>query len=134
MKINTWVNNRAIIIDTATRFSLLMSTASAQIAMANPTLVNLNAGFSGTGVWARVAVSFVGTVADSLKVAATATTGAGAGNNAGGGLRRIALNSAGTVFTAVSFAEICYANITPSAQNLSDLDAYATSRYGAGLV
>jgi hypothetical protein len=99
----------------------------------NPTQVNSNAAGT-TASWFRVEVQFQNTTADYSKIGATAATGAAAGNGAGGGTRRIGANAGTTAFTEMSIAEIVYYAGVPSAGQLTALDAYATARYGAGLV
>ena len=134
LKQNAWTITRSIFSDTAgSRHLIFQQTASPGMGMADTTQVNNNT--AGTvGSWFRGAAQFTNSVADYLKIGATKVTGANAGNTVGGGTRRIATNSAGSLFTSVSLAEILYYKGTPSAQQLLDLDTYCTGRYGAGLV
>lgn len=82
--------------------------------------------------WGRLEAGFTNSVSDFLKLIATQVTGANAGNSSGTG--RVLGGNPASQFANISVAEIVYANAIPSAPQRTALDAYCTSRYGAGLV
>lgn len=131
---NAWTITRNIFSDTtATRLLIFQQTAEPGITMASTTQVNNNTAVA-VGAWCRLACQFQNSTSDYLKLAATSVTGASANNFAGGGGRRIAINSTGSAFCSMSLAELIYFAGVPTAGQLADMDLYATARYGAGLV
>lgn len=129
-----WTSLKTVFGDsTASHFAVIQLTASPQIGQTNGTQVNANGG-AALSSWVRMEASFTASVADYVKLGATTVTGASAGANATSTGRRIACNAGGTTFTNIVLAELLYCSGKPSAGELTALDAYVTSRYGAGLV
>ena len=68
---------------------------------------------------------------DYLTIGSTNVTGVNTGNQAdASAARHLGRNPGGTTFTAITVAEIVYAN---SDAQLAALDTYGLARYGAGL-
>ena len=132
MKQLSWTANEAIVNDASATFAILQRTASPQLAMSAGAIVNLNGG-AAVGSWTRVQAAFGNAGTDELLCGATSVTGAGAGNTAGTA-PRLGMNGAGTAFGNFALAEVAFFNAKPSAGQKTALDAYVTSRYGAGLV
>lgn len=116
------------------RLALFQNTATPQIAQANNTTVNSHSGLT-VNTYMRVEVYFSNSTADYVKAgSASATTGANASNT----------DPAGPFELGGSLASLAYANFEvcifaifralPSAAQRAALDAYVTSRFGAGLV
>jgi len=113
---------------------LLQNSASPQIAQFNAATANSGGGAT-VGSYFRVESQFSNSTSDYIKKGSTNTTGANAGNGAGGGTWQLGArgDSAGSPAN-VEIAEAFLFLGTPTAQNRTDLDAYCTARYGAGLV
>src|SRR6478752_4945014 len=75
----------------------------------------------------RVRASFTGTGTNLVQAGSgTAVTGAAAGNTAGTGIYIGASNGS---FAANTYLEVWLFDQAPTTQNLTDLDAWATSKY-----
>lgn len=85
------------------------------------------------GAWGRIIGFFNNNTTDYLKIIATTVTGTNCGNNTGVGFC-LGANSPGSVEADCSIAEAFIANRDLTAPEATALDAYVTSRYGAGLV
>lgn len=135
-KLVTWVGSRVICCadSAASTVALIQNGASPQIRQINNTQTNTNGGFGGTGVWGRVQAEFVGTTADRIQVISTSVTGNLSGTLTGTGYRLGRQGGAATAYSNIAVAEVVLLNAVPSAGQNSQMDAYITARYGAGLV
>jgi hypothetical protein len=111
----------------------IQNSATPQIAQADTTIVNGNTALA-VNTYGRGEFYFSGTVADYIKLIATTVTGAsaGVGNPAAG--FKLGASGATTLFSNVEVAEMAIFDVLPSGAQIAALDAYVTSRYGAGLV
>jgi len=106
--------------------------ASPEWDMFNTTHVNGNtAGLVGS--YFRHEMLFTNSTSDYLKIGATQTSGANAGNLAGDGTLGL-FACPGLAAANIEIAEFFIFFGVPTVQNRADLDAYCTGRYGAGLV
>lgn len=101
-----------------------------QLATYDGSVAATNTGM-GTNVWGRIYAEFSNSTSDRLKCRATNTTG-NAGNSASETKRT--LGGSSTLSSLFDFCEVLYLNAKLSAPDEALLDAYATARYGAGLV
>lgn len=101
------------------------------VRMNNPTNGNLTFALT-VATWKRCALTFLNTTADSLKIGSSVTTGINSGNNVSAGRTLGGGTVFGATFSNIIVADLIYSQL-PSAQELIDLDAYFTARYGAGL-
>lgn len=129
-----WTSTEQIFADaSANAFSLRQVTGSPTVNQNNAANANSNAA-AVINTWVRLQAHFSNSVNDRLLIIATAVTGASAGNNAGTG-PRIAVNpGAGTLWANIELCELALFNANPAGAQITALDAYVTSRYGAGLV
>lgn len=113
--------------------------ASPNLDMFNGSIANANGG-AAIGAFARVEYQFTGSALDYCKAgAAAATTGASAGNNAGGGTLRLFQGGSGAgAPTSVSIAEaFCFLGTPSGTGGLAGggqraaLDAYGIPLYGS---
>ena len=81
----------------------------------------------------RVEDYYNNAVSDYLKIGTTSVTGTNKGNSSGGGGRRLAGDN-GTTRGNIRYYELLHLSRLPSAGELSQLDAYASGRYGAGVL
>jgi hypothetical protein len=126
----TWVSVARILDSTTpTNNHLLWQRLSAdRISMGTNATNENNAALVGT--WARFENYWSGSAADYIKLIATPVTGGTGATDASVG-RRIGATSGGAVF---DIAELIYINRALTADEKTQLDAYCTARYGAGLV
>jgi hypothetical protein len=103
--------------------------------MFNPTQVNSHTGLT-LGVYKRLEVYFSGSVADYIKAGAAApSTGASAGNDNPNPSFSLGGNGPGdTLGSNIEVCELWIFDVEPSPAQKAALNAYVTSRYGAGLV
>jgi hypothetical protein len=87
-----------------------------------------------TLTFGRVEAGFTNSTADFIKCVSTLVTGTNTGNFGAGTTGRTLARTQTTHFGNFGIAEILYANRIPSDAERAALDAYCTSRYGAGLV
>jgi hypothetical protein len=127
----TWVSI-ARILDSTTPISnhLLWQRLSAdRISMGTTATNQNNAALVGT--WARFENYWSGSAADYIKLIATPATGGTGATDASVGRRIGSPGGGGAVF---DIAELLYINRALTADEKTQLDAYCTARYGAGLV
>lgn len=128
----TWTSAESWVNDSAVTLIILQRNLTPQIAMSAgaPALDN---GGAPLTEWRRVQAEFTNSVADRLLIGSTATTGSNTGATSGTA-PLLARNSAGTTFGRVEICEVAFFNVVPSAGQTTELNAYVTDRYGAGLV
>lgn len=125
------IGNRLISDSTSSKFLLYQhANGSPTMAMYDNVIVNPNTA-AAIGSWVRAEVAFTNSSADYLKLGSTNSTGANAGSGVGPGDVRLGDAS---IAARGSIAEVLYLNALPTANEKTALDAYVTSRYGAGLV
>lgn len=132
----TWVDSAGILGDfVATGCVYSQGGVTPQITLYNNSVVNTN-GAGTLGSYFRHEVLLNNNSTDYVKIGATNVTGGAAGNLAGGGTVQLFNigNSAGGRFGNVAIAEAFAFLGTPTGPQRTSLDAYCTSRYGAGLV
>jgi hypothetical protein len=126
-----WVNSARFVAPTTNLSHLIYQQGT------TPTVRNYNAGNgqvnngAATGTWYRWKAWFENATTDYLLVGTTNATGISCGNNSSADR-----NLGNTVGASAlcSFAELAYANADWSAQETTDVAAYVTRRYGAGLL
>lgn len=132
----TWTGGRFLCCSDslASTLGLILSIASPGIRQINTSQVNLQNALA-IGTWGRVQAQFTNSAADLLRALAPANdvTGGNAGAGVATGFRLAKQGGASTAFGNVAFAEVMVLNVIPTAQNNTDLSAYITARYGAGL-
>lgn len=84
------------------------------------------------GTWGRLETVFTNSITDFLKVIATEVGGSTAGNSTGTG-RQLAANANGS-HSHITVAEMATWHRVLTGPERAQLDAYATARYGPGLV
>jgi hypothetical protein len=107
------------------------ATATPDLNQFNASHVNTNSALT-INSWGRVEAYFSNSTGDYLKALSTSVTGASAGNSSSTG-RSIGSGS-GTSSAVFDIAELIYINRALTAGEKTQLDAYCTARYGAGLV
>jgi hypothetical protein len=117
---------------TANHIQIGNNNLAPNIRMANITGSNVNGALTNS-TWARVKSLFSNSTSDFLQVITTNVAGANAGANTAAG-RRIGLDQGATAPANIVVAELFYANRNPTAAEETALNAYATARYGSGLV
>jgi hypothetical protein len=127
-----WTASDSLINDASATLIILQRTATPQLAMSRGTPGNNNGGIV-MGTFGRVQAEFTGSVADTLRVAATVITGANVGTTAGT-RPLLGRNGAATTFGGYELCDLALFDTIPSAGQRSSLDAYVTARYGGGLV
>lgn len=128
----SWTSADSLINDANATLIILQRTASPNLAMSRGTPQNNNAG-AAVGTFRRVQADFVGTVSDRLLVGSTNSTGGNSGSTAGT-QPLLGRNAAGTTWGHYELCDLAFFDAIPSAGQLTDLNTYVTSRYGAGLV
>jgi hypothetical protein len=131
----TWVSTRRIFgFGTASNtVCAIQNSATPQIAQADSTIVNGNTALA-INTYGRGIFYFSGSTSDFIKLIATTVTGASAGvlNPAVG--FKLGASGATTLFGRIEVVEGFISNALPTGAQETALDAYVTSRYGAGLV
>jgi hypothetical protein len=115
---------------------VIQVSASPNLQMMNTTGVNDVTGAAIAGV-KRVAFYFSGSTNDFARAGVTSATGASAGNTSGAtGYRKGANRTAATFSGWTCFDWVMASGLTPAeaATAVTNLDAYATPLYGAGIV
>lgn len=129
---DTWnINTRVVTDSSNSKKMIFQSVATPGLGIFNGAAVGTNNGAT-VASWARVLAGFAGAGADRLKAGATDNTGLSSGTNAADTARH--LGGTGANSSLVSIAEMLYLNAAPSAGEEAALDAYATGRYGGGLL
>lgn len=128
----TWTSGDRVFSGSA-GMQLLQNGASPNLDMFDGAVANGNTA-AALNTYVRAEVYFSGSANDYLKLAATSATGASAGNTNPNAPFSLGSNSAGAQFSNIELCEFLVANSLPSAGQRAQLDAYATARYGAGLV
>lgn len=125
-------NSRLVGSEAASTKHLIFATGlTPQLSIYNATQrADNTAGTVGSAF--RIEAYFSNSAADRLKIGATSQTGASAGNNASAS-RILGLNASALTLRGKCM-EILYLNRDATAGEKTALDAYVTSRYGAGLV
>ena len=127
----TWQASDSLLNDANVSFIILQRTATPTIAMSAGTANNNNNGLT-VNSYRRLQAEFTGSAADALRIGSTVSTGASAGSTAGT-IPLLGRNAGSTTFGNGEYCEIALFNAIPSAGQQSQLDAYVTARYGAGL-
>lgn len=130
----TWGANRRLFSSgaVANRLMLYQRTATPSVSQNNTSDANSIAWT--LGAFARLEVYFSNSVSDYIKIAGTTVTGANAGNgDPAAGFRLCSDHVGSNCISAVVSEGFVYRG-TPTAAQLTQLDAYATGLYGAGLV
>lgn len=133
--LRTWVLNDNLIADgsSSTGMGIRCRTGTPELRQHNGSLVNANtAAVIGSPV--RIEAKFGNSTADYLKIGATSVTGANSGNAAGNGTLVLGAQSPAAGEAEMDLYEAFAFLGVPSAGQRTELDAYCTSRYGAGLV
>lgn len=129
---DTWNINTRILTDSGnTKKMVFQSVATPGVGIFNGAAVGTNNGAT-IASWARVLAGFAGAGADRIKAGATDNTGLSSGANVADTARHI--GGTGANSSLVSIAEVLYLNAAPSGAEETALDAYATARYGGGLL
>ncbi len=137
-RFTTWANFGVLYGAYLGGFGAMMNPNSGtNIQQVNAGLANAVDGIA-TGSWFRheqLWRNAAGASGDWNKLRATRVNTENAGNTAmpGGNVMTIGKTQSG-VACGVSVCEFLHANVVPTTQQLIDLDAYCTARYGAGLV
>lgn len=133
--LTTWVSNDSIICDgsSTTGMGIRCRTATPELRMHNTTLVNANTA-AALSTPARLEMQYGNSTSDYLKIIGTSVTGANAGNSAGVGTVALGAQTPAAGEAACDIYEAFAFLGTPSAGQRTELDAYCTARYGAGLV
>jgi hypothetical protein len=97
----------------------------------NGTVANTSSLANGT--WSRAEIQCGNSTSDYLKIGATQVTGTNAGNQAGSGTLRLFASESGQFCNCDIAEAFCFLG-TPSAALREQLDAYASARYGAGVL
>jgi hypothetical protein len=131
----TWVSTRRVFgFGTASNtMCAIQNSATPQIAQADSTIINGNTALA-VNTYGRGIFYFSGSTSDFVKLIATTVTGASAGvlNPAVG--FKLGASGATTLFGRIEVVEGFISNVLPTGAQETALDAYVTSRYGAGLV
>jgi hypothetical protein len=129
----TWTSNDVIYGTQAVgNCTVFQGGASPQYAMFGSGGANVN-GACTLGNWARIGAAFSSSTSDVIRVISTNVTGgnAGAQNSSSS---EIGHGADLLGFCNFRLAELFVANRAPTGPEATALDAYVTSRYGAGLV
>lgn len=117
-----------------TSLFLRQTGASPNVAQGNTSFPSNSHGGWTLNTFMRVEVYFSNSTSDYIKAgAAAATTGQNAGNSDPTATFRLATASGGS-FSNIEVCEFWIFNTLPTTGQRASLDAYVTSRYGAGLV
>lgn len=128
----TWIANRSFCGgSTANTHRIRQAGASPEVDIFNGTDTANNNG-AVIGEWRRWLTWLNNATTDYLTIGSTTVTGINAGNAASVGTQLGCQASVG--FWGGEAAEEITLNYKPTAGKLTELDAYITSRYGAGLV
>lgn len=131
-----WSASGRVIFGDATsqKFIINQNTSTPQLAQQATTGVNLNNGLA-VNTWGRIEVNFAAGANSYLKLKAnkvqTGTSEGGGGT--GGSTVRLFTSTTAAAFTNIAIAELVICQGTPTAAEVSAIDAYYVSRYGAGL-
>ncbi len=131
----TWTSTRRLFgFGTANNtICAIQNSATPQIAQADTTIVNSNTALA-VNTYGRGEFYFSGSVNDYIKLIATTVSGASAGvTNPAAGFK-LGASGATTLFGNLEIAEAAIFDTLPNAAQITALNAYVTSRYGAGLV
>jgi hypothetical protein len=122
-------------LGTSGSFIVVDLAGSPNIGQQNPNgPVNVHGGLT-LNTYRRLEAYFSDSASDYLKAGATAaTTGANAGNTDPAAGIQLGANGSLSSFGNIEVCEFWVFNVEPSAPQKAALDAYVTSRYGAGLV
>jgi hypothetical protein len=132
----TWTNGDRIcgFGAAASHMSLTQNPVTPQWRMLNTVLVNTNAALT-IGAWGRVEAGFLGTTSDYLKIIATnVAAGTSAGNTDPAAGFSLGTDPVGGLPGNFRISDLAIFDAQPSGAQTTDLDAYVTARYGAGLV
>lgn len=111
----------------------IQNVATPQIAQADTTIVNGNTALA-VNTYGRGEFYFSGSTNDYIKLIATTVTGASAGvTNPAAGFK-LGASGATTLFGNIEVVEAAIFDTLPTPAQITALNAYVTSRYGAGLV
>lgn len=133
---DAWTLNRQIFSDGAASvaFRVIQNATTPALRIGSGGTDGANNATATIASWFRGQACFVNSTSDELLIGGTAANpGASTGNNAGTSFQ-VGCNQGRTTFCSVSLAEVALFNVKPSAGQKTSLDAYVTSRYGAGLV
>lgn len=132
---DTWTNTETIFNDGSGTFIVGQNAVTPALRISAGGGLAANNTAAVLTSWFRGQAYFENTISDGLLIGAAAETHpAGTTGNTAGTQFLVGRNAGSTTFSNFSLAEIALFNVKPSAQNKTDLDAYVTGRYGAGLV
>lgn len=133
----TWnTGDRIFNADTGggSRIALFQNSATPQIAQANNATVNSHSSLT-LNTYMRLEVFFSGSTSDYIKAgSAAATTGASAGNIDPTGPFELGGSVSAGTWANTEWCLLAIFRALPTAAQKAALDAYVTSRFGAGLV
>jgi hypothetical protein len=130
---DSWTITEMLFADaTAGRFQVRQDGVSPQFKLFNGVLGPANGGMA-VGAAKRLEAGSTGSTSDYLKIGSVSVTGTNTGNNAGTGFRVFA-SSVPSLWCAGRYAEIVITNDLLTGAEQTDLDAYASARYGAGVL
>jgi hypothetical protein len=133
----TWSASGRVILGDATsqKFIVNQNTATPQIAQQATAGVNLNNGLA-VGSWGRLEVNFAAGANSYLKLKANKVQSGASegGGGTGGSTVRLFTSATAAAFTQIAIFGLVICAGTPTAAEISALDAYWTSKCGAGLV
>lgn len=112
---------------------LAQAGGSPDILQLNQDPVNTNAGLP-VNAFRRIEVYFSNSTSDYVKAGAVTSTGANSGNTEPAGSFTLGAAAGLSDFGNIEVCELWIFNVEPSPLQKAQLDAYATSRYGPGLV
>jgi hypothetical protein len=132
---NTWVGVSRIVSDLGGAPNHLIRqdnlTGTPALNQYNGSHSNANSALA-INTWCRGEVCFSNSTSDYVKLLSTTQTGDNAGNQTSSG--RLLGSVAAAVSAVFDIAELIYINRALTAGEKTQLDAYCTARYGAGLV
>ena len=127
----TWLNTRRLFAATSSSntHTVFHNGASPTLAAFNGVTANNNAE-AAVGTWVAAQFYYSSSVGDFIRVNDNLpVTGTSAGNNAGGVGRTLGSGNA-ALFSNIATAEIVYANVLPTNDQVAAFSAYRLARYG----
>ena len=129
----TWTSGRRLLNSgTANRMHFLQTGATPQINSGNG--VNYSNTNATVNTYRRAEVLWNNAASDYFKIGSVETTGAGMGNTDPAANLTLGADNAAANFGNLEICEILIANAAPSAGQRTQLDTYASARYGAGVL
>lgn len=129
VKAVTWTNNDTFVsASSANAIQVFQQGVTPAVTQTNANNSNTNL---TVGTWRRLEAFFNNNTTDFLRIGATNVTGASSLNASGTG--RVLGGRAAANFANIVVSELMYVNRELTAGERTNLDAYVTTRYGAGL-